>query len=338
MMLPAAQADLIEHPGVPFHEGHVAFNSDGHHHHHFHREQHRETPPDAQEGHDIAHQLSGNQDYDAAAVWVNENYLVFDRPNSIDGMGGGSTEPDSLFSHGFIIEQPGPTPEYEFIGREDPGLSQQPATCTLEDGFCLFDHNGRGFDPRSRIREAFATWSRLTVDDPHLIMGLEFREKVGDDTAEIAVQFVDFQPIPRNIAAWIPRFGAPRVKGTLFFRRYDNAMKTRKHEWFTGDRANDIADNARVTDFLTSALHETGHIVGLDHQNDTDDIMYIFAGDGDKVRAGGAFRRLSGDDILGARDLYSITPEPSTVTLVGVGMVVMIAFGSLRRGRTVKDD
>jgi hypothetical protein len=146
-----------------------------------------------------------------------------------------------------------------------------------------------------------------------------------------------------EIAAWAPGTRPrefPNVKGTLSFRRYRvfdpfNSDNNVKEQWFTGERREDIANDKNVRDLLTVALHEVGHIIGLDHQNDTDDIMHTFAGDGDQIRAGGVYRKLSGDDILGARDLYSIpaaVPEPSTLTLLGMG-VLCLCFYSWRRQR-----
>jgi hypothetical protein len=306
----AATAVPMDYAGVPAHEGHIAFEQDGFHHHHFHSKTPKENPHDAQAGHDIANQLSGNEDYDAASVWVNETYMLFDNPNSLDGKGGGSSDPNSLFSHGFIIPDDKNKPEFKFIGTD----------------FTLFDADGKAFDARPLVRAAFATWSGITEDDAHLKIGLGFREfdpKDGDKP-EIAVEFVDFM---RLGAGWTPRLGAPEFVGTLQFRRYDDAGKTKPRRWYTGEKCSDIPDDAKVVDFATTALHEVGHIVGLDHQNDTDDIMNPLSGFGDIVRAGGACRKLSGDDILGARDLYSIpvaAPAPSAGILLIAGLGLLI--------------
>lgn len=304
---PAKAAAIFDYPGVPNHAGHNSW-TDGvphFHQHHFHDKQHQANPPDAKPGHDVAHELSGTRtnepDYDPYSVWVNETYRVF------DGSGGGAAE--EFFSHGFIIEDKKNMPEYQFLG----------------DNTTLFDVAGNAFDAKPGVRTAFGTWSGLTEDDPHLNLGLEFREFANDgDAAEIKVSFVDY--INGAVAAWNP--GAL----TLQFRRYDDAAKTTKHKWYIGANAAGIANDAAVDDYLTVALHEVGHVVGLDHQNDTDDIMTTLAGRGDKVKAGEVFRKLSGDDILGARDLYSIpaVPEPEIWVMIAAGLG-LVSFATRRR-------
>lgn len=304
---------IFDYPGIPAHAGHYSW-TDGvphFHQHHFHNTTHDAGPNDARPGHDVAHQLSGNGDYDAYSHWVNETYNYFDDPGE-----------NSLFGHGFIIEQPGPTPEYRFEG--DVAVS-------------LFDHTGAAFDARSLIRAAFDAWSNITTDDPtHLVMGLAFREFVSvADAAEIIVSAVDY--IAGAVAVWDP------VAKTLKFRRYDHETERtdeQKHRWFntnSGVLADDrtafealVAPAGKLDDFFTVALHEVGHIVGLDHQADIDDVLETLAGAQSRVKAGGTFRTLSDDDILGARDLYSIpVPEPSSLLMASFAVVA-----GLRRWRS----
>ena len=163
-------AQVEDYEGIPAHEGHVSWD-DGvprFHQHHFHAEMHNANPAEAQEGHDVAHQLSGNQDYDAYSVWVNEKYMVFDGPNDQErlGRGRGSSAPNSVFGHGFIIPDDKNKPEFKFIG----------------DNRKSFDTGGNEFDPSERVRQAFQRWSSITEDDPHLRLGLGFRE-LTDNTA-----------------------------------------------------------------------------------------------------------------------------------------------------------
>jgi hypothetical protein len=313
----ASATMIFDYAGIPAHSGHYAW-TDGvphFHHHHFHDSVHDTDPNDAIEGHDVAHELSGTRtnepDYDPYSVWVNENYLVFD-----GSAGGAATE---FFGHGFIIEQPKPTPEYRFEG---------------DAAMTLFDDAGVAFDARPFIRDAFKVWSDLIVDDvEHLIMGLAFREFAGDgDAAEITVRAVDY--LAGAVAAWSPS------TQTLLFRRYDhptNRTAADKHRWFIGaDQATFLGlggPHAILHDLPTVALHEVGHIVGLDHQTDIDDIMEDFTGSRAGVNAGGTFRMLSDDDILGARDLYSIpypVPEPATALMA----FSAVCFLGCRRRKT----
>ncbi len=304
---------IFDYPGVPAHSGHISWSAPEaiggpphFHQHHLHKTMHQVTPPDALPGHDVAHELSGTRtnepDYDPYSVWVNETYMVF------DGSAGGAKQ--EFFSHGFIIESNQPTPEFRFVG--------DAAT------FSLFGADGMtAFDPRPFVRDGFKTWSDINVDDPHLRMGLAFREFADDgDAAEIAVSFVDF--ISGAVAEWTP--GAK----TLKFRRYADALKTKPMKWFTGAVGDFPGRASDRDDLIDVALHEIGHIVGLDHTPYTDDIMT--AGTHPNLRV------LSGDDILGARDLYSIpVPEPSALVLFGMACLGMSWSSGRRRPRNARN-
>ena len=303
---------IFDYGGIPKHTGHYAWD-DGvphFHHHHFHNTIHDTTPqPDAREGHDVAHELSGKRkepDYDANAHWVNEKYRYFGPDENGDGG-------DDFFGHGFIIEKPKPTPEYHF----DEGFRK----------FELFDHKGNAFDPRPLVRKAFAVWSDIIVDDAgHLEMGLAFRELDCDpakdedcDGPEISVRAFSF--LPGAVAEW--GTGSQELR----FARFHDVLEENKVNWYTGEKREDIPEDA--VDFFTTALHEVGHIVGLDHQEDLDDIMNGEPATGEDFddHKDLAFRALSDDDILGARDLYSIpktepsaVPEPTTLVIFALGL------------------
>ena len=317
---PSARADPIyfDYPGVPEHSGHVTWSAPGpdgklFHQHHYHKSP--DPPPGRREdailGHDIAHELSGQRKephYDAYSHWVNETYRVFGRVRPNGGFAPGSQE---FFSHGFIITDDLNTPEYKLVGPDDPGLKPDPddpapflgPKCTLPDGACLWDSKGMGFDPRNLVRDAFKTWSTIDNDDPaHLILGLRFREETGaDDPAEIKVEFVDHVESDGRAVAAAWNTGTR----TLRFARYRDQAAQEPIKWYLGANAANIGLND--LDFFTVALHEVGHIVGLDHQSDADDVMYTSAGEFNAIRVdNGTFRSLSNDDKLGALDLYTI--------------------------------
>lgn len=287
-------AALLDYPGIPAHSGHVTWSApavaggmDAHfHHHNFHSLFHQTMPPSADEGHDVAHELSGTRaepDYNARAVWVNETFMDFGA--------------DEFFSHGYIIEDDIHTPEYQFGG-----------------DMTLFDLDGNSFDARSDIRGAFSHWTVIDiVDFEHPPLGGEGRVKIGlnfrefapaeGDPADITVRVVDFDPA---VVSW------DRGTRTLQFSRYDNAAATIKHKWHIGTRPN-MPNDANANHFFTAALKGTGYVVGLDQVDDTDDVMYTNASRGDVVfnDVNAAYGVLSRDDVLGARDLYTIVLGPT---------------------------
>jgi Matrixin len=309
----ATASEIFDYPGVPPHSGHISWSAPESaggaphfHHHHFHNSTHQTNPPDALDGHEVAHELSGistsEPDYDPYSVWVNETYMVFD-----DSTGG---TPQQFFSHGFIIEDNQHIPEYEFVG--DPG------------SFSLFGSDGiTTFDPRPFIRDAFKLWSDISVDDTHLQMGLAFREVAADgDAAEIRVSFVDF--LGDSYAQWFA--GSRQLK----FARYAEASNTITIKWFTGPVGDYPGAGVDRADLFDTALHEIGHIVGLDHSLDSDDIMTAGS---HKAK----LRLLSGDDILGARDLYSIPiPEPSALALFGIATLSCYGLMGSRTRRRIR--
>ncbi len=77
-------------------------------------------------------------------------------------------------------------------------------------------------------------------------------------------------------------------------------------------------------DFPTVVLHEFGHSLGLGHSGDPAAIMFP------SIAPETVKRTLAADDILGIQALYSI-PEPSTVALIGLGMLGLAQHGR-RRG------
>jgi hypothetical protein len=104
--------------------------------------------------------LSEVHDGEAYSFWVNRNYRAPDGINSFDAAGGGSSLPDSLFSHGFIDEiDPAKIPRYLFAGSQASELR------------AVQRRRRRLRRASVRVRNAFKTWSDITVDDVHLKWG-----------------------------------------------------------------------------------------------------------------------------------------------------------------------
>jgi matrixin len=137
------------------------------------------------------------------------------------------------------------------------------------------------------------------------------------------VRFVDY--IVGAVAVW----NGPAK--TLSFRRYRDEEATIPQRWYTGPVEDYPGNESDRHDFLDVALHEVGHIIGLDHTSDEDDVMT----DGPITRTN--LRVLSGDDILGARDLYTIPiPEPSTFALLRIVLAIFVCC-DVRRSKRQMD-
>ncbi len=78
-------------------------------------------------------------------------------------------------------------------------------------------------------------------------------------------------------------------------------------------------------DIETVAFHEIGHALGLDHSADTEAAMYAYYQ--------GVRRSPSPDDVAGISTLYPLAspiPEPSTILLLGAGLVGLGFWGRKR--------
>ncbi len=95
-----------------------------------------------------------------------------------------------------------------------------------------------------------------------------------------------------------------------------NIVMDDDQKWFygtTGDPANNQYD------FASIMLHETGHVVGLDHFG-AGNKSYVMR---PTFELGDFTRVIDPDAVHGVRDLYSVTPAPGALLLgtIGLGMV-----------------
>lgn len=231
--------------------------------------------------------------YDADRVWVNETF---------------TNVGDGKMSHGYINETAWSAPDYFFSNR----------WANWPDSL------------KKIINTAFTDWSDIKSDKKHLNTGILFNNF---DTSE----FVDDPTLGRdrfeirisrgNPSNYIGLLTGPsevfRIDdGPIEMVFRDDSSGEGRHpvngwpirwdyteQWYYGDGDRDVfLKSKKSDDFYTVALHEIGHLIGLTHQSDDDDILYILAGqlDSMKERPNMAYRKLSEDDTNGARDLYSV--------------------------------
>jgi hypothetical protein len=148
---------------------------------------------------------------------------------------------------------------------------------------------------------------------------------------------------PAFDGAWNPNTGAGNVLahawGPPDISGFDGNMHLDAAEtWVTAGASNPPAGNSATIDLQSIFLHELGHVLGLDHENGLGSgllapVMQSFYW--------GELRALAGDDIAGAQSLYcptgqncaagpGVIPEPSTILLLGAGLVGLGFWGRKR--------
>jgi hypothetical protein len=97
-----------------------------------------------------------------------------------------------------------------------------------------------------------------------------------------------------------------------------------KVQWFFGN-SNDPTVAANQYDFLAVALHEWGHVIGLDHPNAAAQFttMYPSMSERGLMNAAqlAAVHTIDADSVDGARGLYTI-PTPGSVTIMGIAGLI----------------
>jgi predicted Zn-dependent protease len=132
------------------------------------------------------------------------------------------------------------------------------------------------------IASAFVSWAA--------VIALTFEEIDNYQTADIKIEFVsgehgDGSPFDGKMGILSHAF-APE----------DGRFHLDSDEIWTVDMSR--TDDQCAIDLETVAVHEIGHLIGLDHSNVTDSVMFP------SIEARSVNRRLKPDDIEGARYLY----------------------------------
>jgi len=177
---------------------------------------------------------SDRQSYDAYSCWDDRTYRRQSAPYPAFFERG----------HGFINEFPdaggGPasSPHYYFSPNQTDGTTP-----------CNWDANATDM-----ISEAFLTWGGIESDELYLVTGINFEPTSDPAQADITVFW---QPY-RYSGVW-----RPTTRQLIF---------ASNRTWYFPK--NPLGTPIGQYHFFTIALHEVGHIVGLEDQCDTDDIMY----------------------------------------------------------------
>jgi hypothetical protein len=251
---------------------------------------------------DTAGTASGNI-YDAYAVWDDRNRRE-DDAGAFD------------LGHGFIDEYgfgAGPLAvRYKFstvAGEQPPGNAAE------QQAF------------RDLVDNAFAQWSALQAVPP-LITGLQFERVTG--ATELTVRWID--------CAGLGQCGvAPGPPNITFDSNTGAAGAPGRGGWSLEVNPANVPNDE--FHFLSTAIHEVGHVVGLDEQDDGDDVMIRSRDQGCPQHAGApagsgpCFNAIDADSRDGALDLYSIPcpvpPLPDDVCSIGpVGGIAGLLDGN----------
>ncbi|XP_055862716.1 72 kDa type IV collagenase-like [Biomphalaria glabrata] len=137
-------------------------------------------------------------------------------------------------------------------------------------------------EQRAKLAEAFRIWGR--------VVPIKFREETNSrEEADIDIQFGRRRHGPEND----PEFDGPLTDRPNVLAHAWPPYYTAKG--FSGDVHFDEDDNWSSTNFLSVAVHELGHSMGLGHSEDQSAIMYpLYQKSVD----------LSSDDLAGIRILY----------------------------------
>jgi hypothetical protein len=223
----------------------------------------------------------------------------------IDGIKDGNSAHNHRSAHGFggngLLTEP-----YSAAACWDNKSYRIDATGFFEKGHCFVDEGVSASIPRyafvgagwpssakDRVREAFAEWSGVSSDFFMRPLGIQFEETASTAQAEIQVAWID---LGGSVGGGMWDSSARQL-------RFDSTMNW----YFDADPGSIQSDQWH---FLSVALHEVGHVVGLDHNADSEDVMTPSVGQPPNASGHRYFVELSGDPVQGVLDLYSQSHSP----------------------------
>lgn len=174
------------------------------------------------------------------------------------------------------------------VGKDGPAISWAQRTV-----YYTLDSKGTSDIPGDQelktLRQAFDVWNDVDCSDFKFVeSGNAYDGKVGFDylnpgTNQNALLFHDIDWPYSSLIIALTSVTVNNCTGQIL----DADIEFNSHHYkFT------TTDNLISTDLLNTAVHEIGHMLGLDHTNDTNNVMYPYANTGDT-----RCRQLFQDDI-----------------------------------------
>jgi hypothetical protein len=134
---------------------------------------------------------------------------------------------------------------------------------------------------------------------------------------------------PQGGRSGVLAFWTPSLKVLTFNSQID---------WFRNINADPMVAGNQF-DFLTTAVHEWGHVIGLDHPDGARAGTTMFGLQPRRAGFGGVpgiIHTLDAGTRNGAKNLYTTIPEPSTLVLVIIGISIIGVRKSMENKKSMK--
>jgi len=259
-----------------------------------------------------------NGSYDAYAVWDSE--LITDGPRDAWRLPVGQDPPPAgpayAFGHGFIADDFISAIEYSFVGAGWNADNMQ----LVRDAFAEWETQAK-----TRANGSVVGQGGALIRRPGTTVGINFDEDTLFTQTNFEIRWTALN-VATRAAEWqfddSPYDPTPNDLELAFNTAvlYNNAGTN--NAWNSNPEGNEW-------DFYSVALHEIGHVLGLDHL-DVGNGTNLMAVGPNSFDVGDLHRFIDTADLQGALDLYSI-PEPSTLALAVLGVVGLVGYSSRRK-------